>query len=302
MKASCLVNNFNYRQFVTDAVDSVLAQTVPFDEIIVVDDGSTDGSLDRLRQTYGGNPRVQVIGQRNGGQLSCFNTAFAAAKGDLICFLDADDVYEPDYLEQLRSTYAAHPEVDFVFTSCRQFGAVTQARAAAGPDRDFGYSVILTLCRRQWIGAPTSCLSLRRALLARILPIPFLDDWRQRADDCLVFGASLAGGRKLHLARQLVRYRVHARNGFCGTRPDRFQTYQRKLAINRLFSHLLGKNGLDPQRLPEFAHREFHTLERPTWTQLCHYTSAAFRARVRLSRKLAIVASMLGYYFFGRAC
>lgn len=299
MRTSCLINNFNYRLFVTEAVDSALAQSVPFDEIILVDDGSTDGSLDVLRQAYGGNERVQIISKPNEGQLSCFNAAFAASSGEIICFLDADDLYEPTYLQTLMDVYEKHPDYDCVFTSCRQFGEVEDTPKPGARDRDFGYSVIVTLCLKKWIGASTSCLSLRRSLLKRILPIPYLDDWVSRADDCLVFGSSLAGGRKFHLAQPLVKYRIHTGNSFFGKRVDRLSKYRRKLAVNRLFSYVLRKNGLDPERLPEDAHREFHTLHQPTWAQFREYASIPFRGRVRLTRRCAIVASMLGYYLLG---
>src|SRR5436305_907491 len=95
LKTSCLINNYNYAHFVGDAVDSALAQTVAFDEIIVVDDGSTDGSMELLTRRYGREDRVRVIRKPNGGQLSSFNEGFLGSSGDLLFFLDADDVYQP---------------------------------------------------------------------------------------------------------------------------------------------------------------------------------------------------------------
>src|SRR4029079_3971787 len=126
---------------------------------------------------------------------------------------------------------------------------------------DFGYSVLRTAYQRSWIGAERSCLSIRRPTLDEIFPLPFEDEWHVRADDCLVFGASYANARKRYLAKSLVKYRVHDRNCFFGRPVDPFATYSRRVAINRLFEHLERKLCLNIERLADFHHREFCTIE-----------------------------------------
>ncbi len=192
MKTSCLINSYNYRRFVGEAIEGALSQTHPFDEVIIVDDGSTDGSPEMLNTEYGGRPNVTIIAKKNQGQLSCFNEGFARATGDILFFLDADDVYQPDYVESALEVYRRQRDCDFLFTGRHLFGKEERDDLAYPEDRDLGYSVILTLFRREWIGAATSCLSMRRQVLEDVLPLPFENDWRSRADDCLVFGASLA--------------------------------------------------------------------------------------------------------------
>src|SRR4029078_1925226 len=130
----------------------------------------------------------------------------------------------------------------------------------------------------------------------RILPLPFLDSWRTRADDCLVFGASLAGARKFYLARALVRYRVHEGNHHCGRSHDQFAIYRRRLAINTLFEHLERKLCFNFERLSEFHHREFRTIARPTLRQLRQYVRISLTARLSLFRRLACMAEMTGHY------
>jgi glycosyltransferase involved in cell wall biosynthesis len=98
MRATCIVTHFNYGRFVVEACTSALAQVHPFDEILLVDDGSTDGSTDVLTTHYGSHDRVHLVLKPNGGQLSCFAEGFARATGDVVFFLDADDIYEPDYV------------------------------------------------------------------------------------------------------------------------------------------------------------------------------------------------------------
>jgi len=97
---SVLINNFNYGRFLSDAIDSALGQSYSNTEIIVVDDGSTDGSRDVIRG-YGN--RIISLFKPNGGQASAFNSAFAASKGEWILFLDSDDYFAPPKEETIRS-------------------------------------------------------------------------------------------------------------------------------------------------------------------------------------------------------
>jgi hypothetical protein len=133
-------------------------------------------------------------------------------------------------------------------------------------------------------------------VLEKILPLPFLEAWRTRADDCLVFGASLAGARKYCLARPLVRYRVHGDNQFFGRSQDTCAVYRRRLAINVLFEHLERKLCYNVQRLAEVHHREFRTIARPTFRQLLKYVRISGSARISYLRQLACIADMAAHY------
>jgi glycosyltransferase involved in cell wall biosynthesis len=296
MIITCLINNHNYAQFIGAALDSALAQSVPFDEIIVVDDGSTDGSAELLAKEYAQHPKIQVVCKSNAGQLSCFNEGFARARGDIVFFLDADDVYEGRYVEKALEIYRRDAAIDFVFCGHRRFGARESLELIYRQDRDLGYSVVLAAYLRDWIGAPTSCLSMRRAVLEKILPLPFVDEWRTRADDCLVFGASLAGARKYYLAQPLVRYRVHGTNAFCSQSRDQFEVYRRRLAINRLFEYLERKFSYNVARLGDFHHREFCTIRQPSFRQFTQYLRVNMASRVTALRRLGCVAEMTRHW------
>jgi len=89
---SILINNYNYENFLGQAIDSALSQTYENVEVVVVDDGSTDNSRDIILG-YGG--RVLPIFKENAGQASAFNAGFENCKGDLVCFLDSDDIFYP---------------------------------------------------------------------------------------------------------------------------------------------------------------------------------------------------------------
>src|SRR4051812_45475229 len=95
--ASIVITNHNYARFLRDAIDSALAQTYANVEVIVVDDGSTDGSRDLLR-SY--SERARVLLQDNEGQDSAINAAFEHLRGEVACFLDADDGLFPTAIER----------------------------------------------------------------------------------------------------------------------------------------------------------------------------------------------------------
>jgi glycosyltransferase involved in cell wall biosynthesis len=278
LTTSCLINNYNYAHFVGDAVDSALAQTASFDEIIVVDDGSTDGSVELLTRRYGTSDRIRVIRKPNGGQLSSFNEGFLASSGDLIFFLDADDVYQPAYVETMLQLYRQRPALDFVFCAPRLFGNEERDEYRYPADTDFGYTMALTYFDMPWIGNPTSCISARRELLARFLPLPNTQDWRIRADDCLVYGAALAGGRKFFFHRCLVNYRVHGNNGFFGRGLEAVRDYPRVMTLERLRSVICDRLGLTSDGVARQLSREFCTIPQPTWKQLRQYSRIICRA------------------------
>jgi hypothetical protein len=134
---------------------------------------------------------------------------------------------------------------------------------------------------------------MRRSLLQKVLPLPFVEEWRIRADDCLIFGSSLAGARKRILAQPLVRYRVHGTNQYCGRKLDTGAVFRRRLAMNRLFEHFERTLCFNADRLAEDSHCEFRTIEKPSVADLFTYAKITMGARIRLSRRLGFILEML---------
>lgn len=98
---SVVIPLYNKQASIANTIESVLGQTIGDFEIVVVDDGSTDNSLEIVQRIF--DDRIQVIHKKNGGVSSARNVGIRAAKGDYIALLDADDVWDRDYLkEQLR--------------------------------------------------------------------------------------------------------------------------------------------------------------------------------------------------------
>src|SRR5262245_12737070 len=101
--ASIIIDNYNYGRFLREAIDSALGQTYPHTEVIVVDDGSTDDSREVIA-SYG--DRIIALLKENGGQASAFNRGFAVSRGEIVCFLDADDTLLPTAMEQAVALFA----------------------------------------------------------------------------------------------------------------------------------------------------------------------------------------------------
>ena len=118
MKVSVVIPAYNCAATIQATLDSVLQQTVPADEILVMNDGSTDETATVLK-LY--EPRIMVFWQPNGGLSSARNALIAKTQGDLIAFLDADDVWHPTYLEMQRKLYERFPGAAAVFAAHTNF-------------------------------------------------------------------------------------------------------------------------------------------------------------------------------------
>ncbi|MDH4201264.1 MAG: glycosyltransferase [Phycisphaerae bacterium] len=105
---SAVIPAYNAEKYIARAIDSVLAQTRPVDEIIVIDDGSSDKTADIVR-SYG--DKVKLISQPNAGVSAARNTGVLAATGDWVAFLDADDEWLPRKIELQTANLKKHPEL-----------------------------------------------------------------------------------------------------------------------------------------------------------------------------------------------
>jgi glycosyltransferase involved in cell wall biosynthesis len=122
---SALLPSYNHEAFLEAAVRSALAQTYSPFELIVVDDGSTDGSraiLERFRD----DPRVRIVLKENEGISATFNRCAAEAKGDYLAFLGSDDRWRPDHLERAFETLQAKPEADWYYACAELIDAEGQ--------------------------------------------------------------------------------------------------------------------------------------------------------------------------------
>ena len=236
---SALINNYNYAPFLGDAIDSVLNQTYANIEVIVVDDGSTDESSAIIR-SYGS--RVVPIFKQNGGQASAVNAGVVASRGEIVCLLDADDVWLPSKVADVVDAAIKDPEslllyhkIQPVSRELRPCGKVVPKGLFRGPIAD-----LIRNSGGLWTSAPSSALSFRKAALDKIGPIPE-DQIRYAADGFLLAIVPLLGP-VTGLNKCLTWYRSHGTNqsGISGmSQAARSVQYQQVVdAVNRRLMEL----------------------------------------------------------------
>lgn len=195
---SVVIPAYNSAAWIVEAVESVLAQSVPAQEIIVVDDGSTDDTASRLAPFAG---RVTLLRQENQGVSVARNAGVARASGDLIAFLDADDVWHPKKLEIQVAAFVREPALALVGTGVVDWPGSFGADASDGRSARVGWHELAVKNR-----LTTSSVMVRRAVLASVggfdshLRGPEdLDLWLRVAEvgQVAVLGAELVGYRTI---------------------------------------------------------------------------------------------------------
>jgi glycosyltransferase involved in cell wall biosynthesis len=114
MNVSVVIPTFNRGYIIGDALRSVLAQSYRDFDVLVVDDSSTDNTRE-IVEKFGGDKTQYLRHDHNRGCSAAYNTGIRAATGNLIAFLDSDDIWKPDYLDCHVSFLTRHPEIDLVF-------------------------------------------------------------------------------------------------------------------------------------------------------------------------------------------
>lgn len=121
-RVSVIIPTYNYGRFIGGAIESVLSQTYPIDEIIVVDDGSTDETAEIVTRF---KPPVSYVRQNNSGVSAARNCGVTSATGELIAFLDADDTWLPEKIEKQVAKFAGNGEIGLVHCGMREFDSET---------------------------------------------------------------------------------------------------------------------------------------------------------------------------------
>jgi glycosyltransferase involved in cell wall biosynthesis len=203
---SVIINNCNYGRFLPRAIDSALGQTYSPIEVIVVDDGSTDNSREILNTVYAN--RVKALFQENKGQAEAINLGYAACKGDIVIFLDSDDVLMEDAVGAIvRSWNPGASKVGFSLVAIDENNkelSITVPRAPLARG-----DVTQSLMRSgHYVTPPTSGNAFSRAALARVMPIPA--NWLY-GDAYLLHAVPFFGPVEAH-PKPLGFYRIHNAN------------------------------------------------------------------------------------------
>ncbi len=162
LTVSVLMSTFNRADLLPEALDSLLNQTRPPDEIVVVDDGSTDNTPEVLARY----PMVTVIRQVNQGLPVGRNVGMRAATGDLIAFLDSDDVLPPESIQRRAEFLEAHPDVQAVYSAAYMTDMQNKVLGwFRPPPLPRGWIFAEAACRPVF---PMHTIMLRRACIAQV--------------------------------------------------------------------------------------------------------------------------------------
>jgi hypothetical protein len=204
-----LVDTYNCGHFIEEAIDSVLTQDFPREqmEILVVDDGSTDDTTERVRR-YG--ERIQYFHKPNGGQASALNFGIERARGEIVALLDGDDYWLPGKLKRVAAEFGKHSEAGMVYHNF--FYKRDNSRDQLPLSGLAGTSGFLPDNRKSLLGYDiplTAAVAFRRSVLWRLLPIPhsLVVQADAHLSACVIFVAPI-----VYIDQPLTVHRVHTGN------------------------------------------------------------------------------------------
>ncbi len=203
---SVIIPTYNRARFLGDAVDSCLAQTHPKREIIVVDDGGDDDTERLLRRAYGS--AIRYIYQRNQGPGIARNTGIAAARGEFIHFLDADDQLLPRKIEICLDVFRREPDVAVVYTHFQQVASDGASPLPTPAFARYGDEIFCEMLRQTGCHILLSASMYKTAALRAVGG--FADDPEFRsAEDWDLLLRLAARFRFVGIDQPLVRRRAH---------------------------------------------------------------------------------------------
>lgn len=257
---SVVIPSYNHALFIGQAIESVIGQTLRNWELIVVDDGSTDGTRRLLDATYADNSQIRLIYQTNHGAHHAINQGMAAAKGQYISILNSDDVYHPERLQTLLS----HCEVNcsgLAFTPLAPIDATGQPilshdhawrRLYANLSREYAQHGARRALMTGNFAVTTSNFFFRADLLQQLGGFHkqrYNHDWEfmarliQQGHDIVCVGT-----------RPLLSYRLHGNNTITQN------TLMARLELKRILQSLVPSNDPDMSQLVSRIHLNMRSI------------------------------------------
>jgi hypothetical protein len=231
---SILLANYNYARYIGQSIESVLAQTYRNWELIICDDGSADESPSIIGRFANRDSRIKALYQPNGGHTSALNAAFALCQGEVVCFLDSDDLYLPGKLESVVAACANDPVAGLVI---HRVIRVNERRRKQGVWP-------LSNLPGGWLGPellkaggvmpyapPTSGIALRREIADLLFPLSMEPPLDMCPDQVIMRLAPLLTAVR-RMPDALAEYRVHGANSYSG-RAVNAQAVKRQLEVSR---------------------------------------------------------------------
>ena len=214
---SVVVPSFNQGQFIGATIDSILAQGIDGIEILVMDGGSKDETVEVL-QRYGDT--IQWVSEKDRGQSHAINKGFTRASSDILGYINSDDTYQPGALAAVLEAFRQHPETDFIYGDSN-FIDIAGSILASCRTINFDYNILRY--DYNFICQPASFW--RHSVIERIGPIA--EDLYYLMDYEFYLRAAKAGMRFYHLRQNLANLRLHKD---CKTVSGNFEARRKYLA------------------------------------------------------------------------
>jgi glycosyltransferase involved in cell wall biosynthesis len=208
---SIVISNFNYERYIGQTIQAALDQSYGNIEVVVVDDGSSDGSRSVIG-AFDSNERVKIHFQENAGQAAAINRGFALSSGEIVIFVDSDDLLKPEAVSTIVENWSpdlCHLQYPLEVIDGEGTPLGLHPFSLHMEDGDIHWQLVVA---GHYRFMPTTGNAFSRAALQRILPMPAAE-WRICADTYLVMLAPKAGPVR-NLQGALGYYRIHDQNNW----------------------------------------------------------------------------------------
>jgi glycosyltransferase involved in cell wall biosynthesis len=229
---SIITPSFNRAAMIADAVESVLAQEYPNFEHIIVDGASTDRTLEVLKKY----PHLRIVSEPDRGMYDAINKGIALAHGEVVAWLNTDDLYPPGAFLAVADSFNAHPEALAISGAAETFvvseeGQRVVRTEGAVDDVDTWRRIVEAPVPNGWF--------FRKSLFEKVGN--FNADFRLVADREFLIRVALAGIRPVPVARTLYRYRLHEGSATFHAEDSRHPVYgPRRMDVNREDLRMVG--------------------------------------------------------------
>jgi glycosyltransferase involved in cell wall biosynthesis len=212
---------YNAGRLIELTVESVQAQTFPNWEMVICDDGSKDDSWLKLLEIAQQEPRLILVQRENGGAASATNAAFQSCSGEIVVFLDADDLCAPRRIEKIVDSFRRFPDAGFLTHRLRAIDSDGKPLGIVLPNHEHlvsgWFAPKIFKMAKYGCSAPSSGIAVRRQVMERIMPIP---ERCRRTQDAFVIGTSLLVTSAIGIDEELGYYRIHSGGQTSGQRFD----------------------------------------------------------------------------------
>jgi hypothetical protein len=243
-RLAVVIPNFNYAEFVGQAIDSALGIDWPHVRVIVVDDGSTDASRDVIARYAG---RITTVLQDNAGQFEAYNAGFRLVTEEVVIFLDSDDLLDPSVMKEIAAVW--RPGISKVQYRMRTVDAcgrslgnvIPQFHRVPSPEDIRHWAATTTA----YPTPPGSGNAYSSEYLGKIFP---LDDSCGRPGDACCLAAAPFLGDVVTIPSALGSYRIHGRNDGAASRLDvaQFQSHVIRAQQRHVYAQrIAGRVGIE---------------------------------------------------------